>query len=367
MKENNLEKLDLSFLPQSLAEQTKIKLKLALTGLNKIKWPTKAVVLGGGYKNRELTYSQDKVGSDIDLFIFSNFVPFFWKKLMRIQKKINKPTHFFHYRGVIPLFLFKSKTFWAYKLKQEGIVLKGDKNILQKIKAKENNIPKIEAIRIVFQTLVVWLMLADLNNRNFRSEANRFTILRSYLNIGESYLTFFGYLKPSYRERMKEFKKRVDEFELEKRIRKKVILGYLTKVDPELAKEKSGEYRLSFSQAKQDCIHVVDRLLLLYLKTNVSLDKKLDILGRQVKSRWLFNLAFFWFLRDINEIKPKFFPILFKFKITDLWKIVIYNEREKRKELFRILKRYFKVQKFSVETLIKIFEAHPSLSTVEII
>ena len=364
MREISSEQLDLSFLPQELEEKVRDNLEKALMGLRRIKWPIKAIVLGGGYKHKELSYNKKGVGSDIDLFVFSNFIPFFWKKLLKIQKEINKPKHFFHYRGVIPLFLSKSKTFWAYRLKQEGIILKGDKNILQKIQATSENIPKIEAIRILFQNLVVWLKLAETTIP--KREIDSFLILRNYLNIGESYLTFFGYLKPSYRERMEEFKKKVQEFGVEKELAEKIVLGYLTKVSPEEASQECEKYQSSLTQAKKDCLEATNNLLSIYLKTNTSLVEKLDLLGREIRPKHLFNLFFFNFLRDLKEIKPKFLPIVFRFKITDLWKMAVYSEIEKEEELFEILKRYFKVQKFSDEILIKIFEAHPSFSTVEI-
>ena len=249
-------------------------------------------------------------------------------------------------------------------MKQEGIILKGDKNILQKIQATSENIPKIEAIRILFQNLVVWLKLAETTIP--KREIDSFLILRNYLNIGESYLTFFGYLKPSYRERMEEFKKKVQEFGVEKELAEKIVLGYLTKVSPEEASQECEKYQSSLTQAKKDCLEATNNLLSIYLKNSASLVEKLDLLGRKIRPKHLFNLVFFNFLRDLKEIKPKFLPIVFRFKITDLWKMAVYSEIEKEEELFEILKRYFKVQKFSDEILIKIFEAHPSFSTVEI-
>ena len=364
MKENNLklEQLDLSFLPKGLAGERREQLKKALEGIKKIKWPIKAVVLGGGYKHKELTYNQKSLGSDIDLFVFSNFIPFFWKKLLKIQEEINQPVHFFHYRGVIPLFLRKSKTFWAYRLKQEGIVLEGDKEILRKIKAREDNIPKIEALRILFQTLVVWLCLAQLNSEKSKRNIDKFTILRSYLNIGESYLTFAGKLAPSYRERLNKIDEVAQEFNLKRDLVEKIKLGYKTKIAP-LEME---EHEFSLLQVKKDCLEAINHLLSIYLKTNASLEEKLDFLGKEIRPKYLFNLAFFYFLRNIKGIRPKLFPAVFKYKITDLWKMVVYSEMGEKEKLFEILEKYFKVQKFSDETLIKIFEAHPSFSTVEI-
>lgn len=366
MNRNGFEKLDLSFLPEKLAQKTESRLEKVLTGLSKIKWPIKAVVLGGGYKRKELTYNDWNIGSDIDLFIFSNFIPFFWRKLIKIQNEINQNEFFFHYRGVIPWYLSKSRTFWAYKLKNEGIVLNGDESVLEKIQAQESNIPKIEAIRILFQTLVVWLMLSEIENRNSDKKVNPFTILRSYLNIGESYLTFFGYLKPSYRERMEEFERRIGEFRIERELAQKIILGYLTKVNPKQARIESQNYQLSLSQAKRDCLRAIDHLLSLHLKIETTLTGKLDILAEEIKPKWLFNFIFFSFSRNIKGIQPKVFPIILRFKITDLWKIAFYNETGQWEKRDSLLNKYFLVKNFSDEALIKIYESHPSYTLIEI-
>ncbi len=366
MQKDNFKKIDLYSLPPRIIQELDQRFQKILLGLKEIKWPIKAIVLGGGYKHKELTYNQSDIGSDIDLFVFSNFIPFFWKKLVRIQNNLNKKRFFFHYRGGIPFFLPKSKTFWAYKLKNEGIILKGDKNILEKIRANESNIPKIEAIRILFQTLVVWNLLVKTESGKFKREVGAFTILRNYLNIGESYLTFGGYLRPSYQKRMNEFKKRSPEFNLDKETRRKIILGYLTKVNPNQAKVESQNYQLSLLQANKDCLKTINYLLSLLCPGPGNLNKKLDILAERIKPKLFFNFIFYLFLRKIETIKPKFFPIIFKFKITDLWKIAFYHEVGQLKERNKLLNEYFYFENFSDEVLIKIYELYPIHVLMEI-
>jgi hypothetical protein len=364
MKLDELEKsIPLSFLPRRLASKFYQQLTMSLEGLKLIKWPIKAVVLGGGYKHGELTYNNENIGSDIDLYVFSNFIPLFWRRLGRIQATINKPEHFFHYRGSIPYLLPKSRTFWAYKLKHEGIVLKGDHNILQKIKAREDNIPRIEAVRILFQTLVVWLILAELDAK---TASKPFTILRAYLNIGESYLTFFGYLKPSYSERLSEFKNRANEFGLEEELKEKVILGYLTKVDPNQAHKKIDRFKLTISQAKFDCLKIIGRLLAMYLKGNLQLGEEIEQVEREMPVKRLFNLFSYIRMRKVKGVKPKFFSILFEFKITDLWKIAVYHEVDDLEKRDAVLKKFFVVDDFSDQTLVRLFELQPSFSIVEV-
>jgi hypothetical protein len=359
-----LKKLDFSFLPRYLAKERECKIGKALSGLKKIKWPIGAVVLGGGYRYKEITFTQKKVSSDIDLFVFSNFIPFFWKKLLKIQEEINQPVHFFHYRGVVPLFLRKSKTFWAYRLKQEGIILQGDRGILKKIRARENNIPETEAIRILFQTLVVWIVLHETKHREQPHKDNLFTVLRAYLNIGESYLTFFGYLKPSYEERRQEFQKRFKEFGIRQDLAKKIDQGYLSKAKVEQV-QKEYKDEISLSKAKQDCFKAIDSLLSLYLQSEDSLEEKLDILGEKYGPNVFFNFIFYLELRKIKELRPRFL-LIFKLRAVDLWKMAVYMEKGKKEELFNLLKKYFKVQNFSEKTLVKLFEAYPIPTTMEL-
>jgi len=327
------------------------------------------VVLGGGYKRKELTYNDWNIGSDIDLFIFSNFIPFFWRKLIKIQNEINQNEFFFHYRGVIPWYLPKSRTFWAYKLKQEGIVLKGNKNILQKIQARENNILPRESFRVLIRNLGTWLSNAETPQ----------SILRSYLNIGEGCLTFFGYLKPSYQERMEEFCCKKSEFGLDNNLIEKITLGYLTKTNYPKVKKilDSKEVNLSVDLAIKDCLSVLDNLLSIYLRKyynchdEFSIDEKIDVISREISVKPLLNFVFYFFLkRKRISMQPRFIPIIFQFKITDLWKITIYHFLGKSQERNRLLAKYFKGEKefefFSNSALIKIYESHPSYTLIEI-
>jgi len=355
MKENNLENIDLSFLSPKLKRKVILILKEGLKELEKIKWPIEAVVLGGGFKDGEVVYSEEKLISDIDLYLFPNFIPFFWKKLKKIEEKINKESSIsFHFHGVIPLFLSKSRTYWAYRVKTQGIVLKGNKRILNKIKAKENNISEIEAIRILFWNLILWL------NKN----SNFYRILRSYLNLGESYLTFAKKLAPSFRERLKKLKEVAEEFKIDSDLLEKIKLGYKTRINS-LKGEWGGD--LSLEKARNDCLKAINQLLSIYLKTNLPLEKKMDLLETQIPPHYLLNFFFYFSLKKNKEIKPKFFQILFRFKITDLWKMIIYNVREEKKGLNLILNRYFSLKEFSEKILMKIYQSYPLFSFKEIL
>jgi len=366
MKKNILKQIDLSFLPEEIEQEVKDNLGKALRGLEGINWPIKAVILGGGYKHKEITFSQKHLGSDIDLFIFSNFIPFFWKKLTKIQNEINKNNFFFHYRGVIPLFFSRSKTFWAYKLKNEGIILKGDKDILKNIKADRCNISKIEAIRILFQTLNRHIRINESKDDISQENSSLFTILRVYLNIGESYLTFFECLQPSYNRRLEEFQSRVHRFDIEETIKEKIILGYLTKINPEKVKAECNDDDFSLKQAKEDCIKQINHLLSLYIERQASTGEKLDILEKSIKPKLFYNFVLFRELKNLRGVKPKFFPIVFQFKVIDFWKIAIYSQDQREEKKMEILKKYFYIHEFSEEILTKILGARPFPTIIEI-
>jgi hypothetical protein len=344
----------LSFLPPKLREEVTSSINQGLKELKKIKWPIRAVVLGGGFKDGEVAYVGDEILSDIDLYIFSNFVSFFWEKISRAEKKINQESQVpFHFHGVIPFLLSRSRTYWAYRLKYGGIVLKGDREILRKIRATSDNIPKIEAIRILFWNLALWL----------NKPTNPYRILRSYLNLGESYLTFAGKLAPSFKERIKRVDEIAEEFNLSGDLLKKIKLGYKTRTSSLKTEWGKG---LSLDEARRDCLRAINQLLSLYLKTNVSLEEKMNLLAKRIPAKYLFNFFFYFFLRKRKEIKPKFFQILFKFKITELWKMAIYNAMNDRERIDFILNKYFFVKEFSEKILTKIYESYPSPSFREI-
>ena len=140
----------------------------------------------------------------------------------------------------------------------------------------------------------------------------------------------------------------------------------MTKVNPKQARIESQNYQLSLSQAKRDCLRAIDHLLSLHLKIETTLTGKLDILAEEIKPKWLFNFIFFSFSRNIKGIQPKVFPIILRFKITDLWKIAFYNETGQWEKRDSLLNKYFLVKNFSDEALIKIYESHPSYTLIEI-
>lgn len=354
MRKNSLEKLDLYFLPSPIREKVKLTLDSALKTLKKIKWPIEAIVLGGGFKHGEVAFTEKGLISDIDLYLFSNFISLFWKKAERIEKEIKEKVPLsFDLHGVIPLFLFKSRTYWAYRLKNQGIVLDGDGKVLEKIRATENNIPKIEAVRILFWNLALWLS----------SPSNPQRILRSYLNLGESYLTFAKKLTPSFKERAKRIDEVARELNLDQKLLKKIKLSYETRMGQ--IKEKIGE-NLTLEQARKDCLFVIDQQLSLFLKKEGSLEEKLDLLASKLSPNFFINFFFYFFVKKIKEIKPNLLPIVFKFKITDLWKITAFQAMADYKKRDAVLNKFFSFKDFSDKILVKIYQSYRLPSVMEI-
>lgn len=347
----------------SLPEKTLGDLQRALDGLARIKWPIRAVVISGGHKNREVTLHRGKIESDIDLFVFSNFIPLFWRKLVKIQDELNHPKFFFHYRGVLPILLRKSKTFWAYRLKHESIVLAGDEKILERIQAKSDNIAKREGVRILLQTIGVWVLRGQLYQKGPEVPHH---VIRAYLNIGESYLTFLGCLGPSYKERLQEFERQSQKSALGG-LEDKIKLGYASKIDPQEAMGKISGLRISADQAKKDCLSVIDMMLKdMYGQGLSSVIEGIDRLAAEIRPQRLFNLMFYMRLRKTDGINPKLIPIFLSLKITDLYKILVafVEEDNEAQELFS--KRYFRNLKINQRVVVDLIEKFTIPVVVEI-
>lgn len=362
MKTINCNKIDISFLPKQLQNEIQQSIEEGMASVIKLGIPIESIVLGGGWKNKEIIYTDKKISSDLDLFIFSNWLPFYWRKIIKINQELDKHiSPKIHYRGVIPFLLFKSKTFWAYKLKQEGIILKGNTKILKRIQATSNNINHIEAIRILFQTLVNWLLLFELK---YPSRNAPITILRAYLNIGDAHLTFAGNLAPSYNNRFNNFKKIATTTSLEQEMINKIELGYQAKIRNDFPQYLGNKQLPNMQQAKQDCLKSINDLLSKHLGQKQSIDKQLDIISKSLKPHYIFNFIFYIFARNAH-LSPKLIPFLM-IKITDLYKMAFYYNTNQFEKYNYLLQKYFLGNKFDKTILVKIFELWPIPSTMEL-
>ena len=362
---DNIIKQYLDWLPPQSAVSVKTVLSNSLDALKKIGCPTTATVLGGGWKHKEITRSDNKILTDVDIFLFSNLLPFYWSRIKRIEKQLNS-THTLkiHIQGVIPCLLKWSKTLWAYRLKQEGIVLRGNKNILNYIQAQEDNIPSTEAIRILFQTLVIRINFFKTIKYNKTQEP--YQALRAYLYIGEAYLAWAGQLDCSYSKRGQNFEEIAKQLSLDQSMVKKVEASYKVKVDYSYLAEYQPESNLNLNSAKLDCLTTIQDILSRYLNNQDEINKQLDQLSNRFTSKPWLNFIFWLRIRSFETIKPSFFKLFFWFKPTDLYKIAYYHETDRIQERDKILSRYFVYSNFTDKILIQLFKAWPTPSLVEI-
>ena len=346
------------WLPEAPKAEATRRLALALAGLKKIIWPIKAVILAGGYKHQEITHQQE-LGSDLDIFVFSNFLPLFWPQLQKYQNRINREKFIFHYRAVLPFFLSRSKTFWAYKLKNEALILSGGEQILDKILAKPDSIHKIESLRILLQTFGTWIKPRELAAQPI----NDFTILRVYLNIGEAYLTYFGKLAPSYKLRAAAVAEHAQTFGCSERIKNLVLQGYLTKTDPIQA--QTGNNAPTLASAKQDCLEALDYLSSRYLDSSAVLPDKLDQLEKQVRPDKFFNLLFGLAAKKQGFL-PRFGKLATAFNLFSLYRMIILMESGRRDEALALFQEFFRTEKFDYQSLLSLLQIPPLPVLIEV-
>lgn len=350
--------------PQS-ATDVQTVLSNSLDALKKIGCPTTAVVLGGGWKHKEITRSDNKILTDVDIFLFSNLLPFYWSRIKRIEKQLNATSTLkIHIQGVIPLLLCRSKTLWAYRLKQEGIVLSGNKNILNHIQAQKDNIPPTEIIRILFQTLIMRINL--FKTMKYDKTQESYQALRAYLYIGETYLAWAGRLDCSYSKRSQNFEEVAKQLSLDQSLVQKVKASYKVKVDYFYLAEYQSRLNFNLDSAKLDCLTAIQNILSCYFNNQNKTGKQLDQLSYYFVPKPWFNFIFWLRIRSLGTIKPNFLKLFLWFKPTDLYKIAYCHETDRIQERNKILNCYFNYSNFTDKILIQLFKAWPTPALVEI-
>ena len=216
-------------LSPELKKLVKSRISTALSAVTSIPFP-KAVIWGGGWKYGEITVSEGKILSDIDLFVVSNWLPFYWRRLKKLEENLNKTNTLpVHFQGVIPWMLNHSRTLWAYRLKTDGVILCGQPEVLERIRATADNIPQVEAVRTLFQSVVSRVLL--FKARKYDRDQEPHQAARTYLTIGEVYLMFFGRLTPSYTARRKAIGELAHEIGIDPELLRKIQVGYEVKMN----------------------------------------------------------------------------------------------------------------------------------------
>lgn len=334
----------INFYPEPIKNHIIKTINEAVTIIAKI-LPTSTIILGGGTSRGEFSYHKENLLSDVDIFVCTNFIPFFFFFLKKIlEKRFKKP--FIHLRPVIPLFLNQSRTVTAYEIKQHGIVLYG-KDIRNRIKVDANTILKFEAIRVFFTRLEYDY------RRNIKREP--YQIARVYLAMGDSLLIMLNRYKPSYFERMKEIEN-IDL--LPKDLKNKIISGYKVKLsitEPDYA----GIYT-SEEVFIKDLLIFLRKLLHLYLKIECNVLSGLLEVDRKIKAKPLFNFVYCLLLRRFGI---KLYRSL-KFKPTKLYLAVL--DRVLGGDGSRYL-GYFFDKDIIVNNFEKIFDCYPNIAFHEIV
>jgi len=356
----NRNNLDLKWLPDNLAHQVNAAVNDTISYLLKLNLKTKAIVLGGGWKNQEITLDDQKIKTDIDITIFSDFLPLALKQIEHIEEKV-RDTHNINIdiHGVIPRLLGKSKTFWAYKLKSEGIVLSGDTDILKRIQAQSDDLPRTEALRILFETLVNRLMF--MNNLTLLKYENYYRIAKSYMYFGEAILALKSALAPTYAARRNNFRKISKQLDINPEISKKIFAGYDIKLD--YSKIYTQTINWDLATARRDCLYLI-RWFLQSISKQDDENTALNMVFKQAKPRQLFNIILWYRLRKTN-LHPKL-SLINNFTVADLYKIVFYHETDEKQKYDIISKRFF-TDTIDDKNLVRLFKAWPIPITLEII
>ena len=343
-----------SWLPKLLASKVNQRVQEVLAEIYKLPISYSAVVLGGGWKNQEITLSSNEIKTDIDLYLFSNFLPLWCNHIKQIEKNINyRQSIVVDLHIVAPWWLRKSRTLWAYKLKHEAIVLDGNHKILDKIQASSNNIPKTEAIRVLFETLINRLMALEIKSNQSDTENYQIAIAKAYLAIGESYLIIKQRLTPSYQQRMNEFKDMSKNLNLSQEIIKRVLIGYQVKVNYPLVKETMLQGYFNLHKAKLDCLETIQ--------------DNFNELSQAFTVNIPLNSIFYFRLRTISGLKLKFWPIITKFKISDIYQMAFYYETSDKTKLNNIFVKFFgSTSPITKDLLVNLLQLWPTPPTREI-
>ncbi|OGB73509.1 hypothetical protein A3K24_01490 [candidate division Kazan bacterium RIFCSPHIGHO2_01_FULL_44_14] len=337
--------------PSRLAQPVRDLLTRALNQLKQFHWPM-TVVLAGGWRHKEIAYTPEHILSDIDMFIFSNWLPWFWHQLTRQGQQLaaSEQSVQFDYRGGLPWLLHRSQTFWAYKLKHEGIILRGNPRLLQRIRALSFGMDVIESTRILFHSLLLWLYPLSRNN-----SSSPYLISRPYLYIGEAYLSFGKRLAPTYAERRDNFAQLADEWSLPADLRERVLAAYAI---------KTGQFdlypsvRFVWATALEDTKRVIDDILRRWSGHDTTV-VTWTALDQITAVDYLFNGIFWARLRyGTKTLKPKL-SVLVQFKIVDLYYAAWYHMRGELTQRDKILRRYFSYHQWDEDTFTQLLRLWP--------
>jgi len=177
-------------------------------------WNVTSIILTGSLSRGEGTFLKEKntvhVLSDYDLEVIVRFYdPIFLRRVGHLEKESSLKIKI----GILPIFsLKKLKLIQMYELKKKGVVLLGNKNVLNLIPLEgPSDIPLLEGIRRLLNGIME--MIEALFYENVTGDLSHAQSLRIIYSCSKAYLaccsgllTLIGEYRPTYRERYKVFK-----------------------------------------------------------------------------------------------------------------------------------------------------------------
>jgi predicted nucleotidyltransferase len=176
-------------------------------------WNVISIILTGSLSRGEGTTVREKntvhVLSDYDLEVIVRlYDPLFVRRIGHLEKKSPLNVKI----GVLPVFSLKNlKLIQMYELKKKGVVLLGDKNVLNLIPLETpSDIPLLEGIRRLLNgimEMVEALIYETMTGNMSRSQSLKicYSSSKAYLACCSALLTLIGEYRPTYRERCKVF------------------------------------------------------------------------------------------------------------------------------------------------------------------
>lgn len=348
---NKINLPDMSHLSPSVQKDFSTKLARVIDGFTVLPRLPRTILITGGYKFGELSMKNGEVMSDLDVYILSNWFPLYWRRLVHAQDRINdEHGFFFHYRGMFPLLLKHTQTYWGFRMREESIILRGDASTLATLCPNPSSIQTIESVRFMFSTLVLWIYNGQVKPFNMEQPH---LVARVYLNLAEALVTHAGKLVPSYKERMNVFQSIASEYPfLNDTLRERMQVAYLSKVDADAFYKESTFDQVSFSQALDDCLFVIQSFLTQVLPSNST--ETINTLTQQERTKPLFFAAYWWRLKR-KGFQPSL-SIIWNGSLTDLFSIALNYSDESLKDIAPLLKRYTGKTSLTKEELVLLFE-----------
>jgi|GEM_PF-4413919 len=361
--ENNQWTSIFSNLDEPLRSRVIQTVRLAQSELKKNGIRYDALFVAGGWKQQEMTINQQKVMGDIDLVLVGNWLPIQWGQIARVQSAINKNLDTdVHFQAILPRFIRKSHTYQAYRFKNDCQVIEGDALILTRL-CKDNRFPKTEAVRKLFQNLVV--QIKRFKNRKYSEQEEPYQIAKGYLGIGEAILMFTNQMSASYSSRKDTIANISGLDWLDENLKNKIKFGYQVKLDYSSLNENRDLFKSS-SQLENIMWQVAMNMISEIIGRELEPNELLTEYRNKFRVQPIINLIFCYRMLRYG-FGPNWLQAIFQLRVADLY-IWIYLSDHEPNLLKQEVGRYFRISRDITENdMVSIFEMWPTLATIELV